>query len=83
MSQIYDAAIAGASFAGLATAMQLSGYRVVLLDQYPVGTHPTSACGTPLATAQAVGATCALQEIHHALVLHTGGATVRFSLRTP
>ena len=45
---MYDAIIAGASFAGLATAMQLRGYRVLLIDQYPVGAHQMSACGTPI-----------------------------------
>ena len=80
---MYDAIIAGASFAGLATAMQLRGYRVLLIDQYPVGAHQMSACGTPLATARAVGAESATLEAHHALVLHSGGRETRFALRDP
>ncbi len=83
MNQGYDAVIVGASFAGLATAMQLRGHRVLLLDQHGVGTHPMSACGTPLATAQAVGAANATQEIHRSLVLHTSGTAIRFNLRDP
>jgi flavin-dependent dehydrogenase len=83
MNRIYDAVIVGASFAGLAAAMQLRDHRVLLLNQHPVGSHPMSACGTPLATAKAVGAAAATQEIHHALVLHTAGSTFRFDLQDP
>ena len=83
MNGDYDVVIVGASFAGLATAMQLRGHRVLLLDQYPVGAHPMSACGTPLATAQAVGAAAATLEVHQALVLHTAGTAIRFNLRDP
>ena len=80
---IYDVVIVGGSFAGLATAMQLRGYRVLLIDQYPIGAHQMSACGTPLATARAIGAECAIQEAHNAFVLHVGGRIVRFPLRDP
>ena len=80
---ICDVIIVGGSFAGLATAMQLRGYRTLLIDQYPIGAHQMSACGTPLATARAVGAECAIQEAHDALVLHTGGQVIRFPLRDP
>lgn len=78
---MYDAIIVGGSFAGLATAMQLRGYRVLLIDQYPIGAHQMSACGTPLATAQAVGAEAAIQEVHSVLVMHTAGREIRFALR--
>lgn len=80
---MYDAIIVGGSFAGLATAMQLRGYRVLLIDQYPIGARQMSACGTPLAIARAVGAECAIQAMHDALVLHTAGQEIRFPLRDP
>ena len=80
---MYDVIIVGGSFAGLATAMQLRDYQVLLIDQQPIGAHQTSACGTPLATAQAVGAESAVQEVHDALVLHTAGQEIRFPLRDP
>lgn len=79
----YDVVIIGSSFAGLATAMQLRDYRVLLIDQHPIGAHQMSACATPLATARAVGATCATLATHDALVLHTNGQEVRFPLRNP
>lgn len=79
----YDVVIVGGSFAGLAVAMQLRGHRVLLVDQYPIGSHQMSACGTPLATARAVGAERAILEAHDRLVLHTGGKAARFVLREP
>ena len=63
--------------------MQLRGYRVLLIEQHPIGTHQMSACGTPLATARAVGAERAIQEVHDALVLHIGGQAIRFPLPDP
>ncbi|NIW91899.1 MAG: hypothetical protein GWN20_03100 [Phycisphaerae bacterium] len=42
----YDVIIAGASFAGLAVANQLSGHKVLLIDRKPNGAGQTSACGT-------------------------------------
>jgi len=79
----YDVIIAGASFAGLAVAQALRGYRVLVIDSRPVGEHQTSACATPLSTAHAVGAEKAVLEIHHALVLHAAGHEVSFELENP
>jgi flavin-dependent dehydrogenase len=87
----YDVAIAGASFAGLATALQLRG-RVLLLDQRPIGDGQTSACGTTLAALRALGAKPAAQQVHKDLVLHlapargaagAGGAERVLSYRLP
>lgn len=80
---MYDVIIVGGSFAGLATAMQLRSYRTLVIDQHRIGAHQMSACGTPLATARAVGAECAIQEAHDVLVLHTGRRESRFRLRDP
>ena len=71
----YDVVIAGASFAGLATALQLRG-RVLVLDHQPVGAGQTSACGTTLSALAALGAGHTVQQVHRDLVLHLtpGGA---------
>ena len=80
---VYDAIVVGGRFAGLAVAMQLPDHRVLLIDQYPIGSHQMSACGTPLATAKAVNAEEAILDVHRQLVLHASGSTVRFTLRDP
>ncbi|NOZ71980.1 MAG: NAD(P)/FAD-dependent oxidoreductase [Chloroflexi bacterium] len=79
----YDVIIVGASFAGLAVAMQLWGRRVLLIDQYPVGEHQMSACCTPRTTAYAVGAQASILGTHSSLVLHAAGKAIRFPLRDP
>ncbi|GIV80272.1 NAD(P)/FAD-dependent oxidoreductase [Litorilinea aerophila] len=83
MDEHFDVVIVGGSFAGLAVAMQLPDHRVLLVDQYPIGSHPMSACGTPLQTVQAVGAERSIQAVHRTLVLHIGQREVRFPLRDP
>ena len=80
---MYDVVIIGGSFAGLATAMQLRGHRVLLIDQRPIGSHQMSTCGIPLPTVQAVGTESAILESHDAFVLHTAGRIIRFALRIP
>jgi flavin-dependent dehydrogenase len=65
----YDVAIAGASFAGLAVALQLRG-KVLLLDHRPIGDGQTSACGTTWEAIRSLGATAAVQQVHKELVLH-------------
>jgi flavin-dependent dehydrogenase len=84
---MYDAAIAGASFAGLALATRLRG-RVVVVDHQAVGAGQTSACGTTVAALQAVGGLDTIQQVHQDLVLHLArrdGAdeTLRFRLPEP
>ncbi len=79
----YDAIIVGGSFAGLAVATQLRGRRVLLIDQRPIGTHQTSTCAIPLATAQATGTVCATQEEHDYAAVHTGGRDYRYKLNEP
>lgn len=83
MDTNYDVAIVGGSFAGLAVAMQLQNHRTVLIDQYAIGEHQMSACGTPLTTARAVGADASTLQVHNALVLHTAGREIRFPLQDP
>ena len=80
---MFDVIIIGGSFAGLATAMQLRGYRVLVIDQYPIGAHQTSTCGLPLAIAQAVGAEASIYEAHDTAALHAGGDEIRFAIPEP
>ena len=79
----YDVVIVGGSFAGLAVAMQLRGWRVLIIDQHTIGSHQMSACGTPRTTACAVGAQASALETHGNLMLHAAGKVVRFSLKDP
>src|SRR5438876_11016021 len=80
---MYDVIIVGGSFAGLAVAMQLRGHRVLLIDQRPIGTHQTSTCALPLSLARALGAESSVQEIHPAMVVHTGGRAFEIRLDEP
>lgn len=52
----YDAAVIGASFAGLAAAGHLAGAGVLLVDREPIGGGQTSACGTLLAVLERLDA---------------------------
>lgn len=74
----WDVAIVGGSFAGLATAMQLRGRKVLLVEQRPIGTHQTSTCCIPLSVMRATGTERSALELHRALVLHTAGKEIRF-----
>jgi hypothetical protein len=80
---IYDAIIAGASFAGLAVAAQLRGKRVLLLDRKPIGTGQTSACGTLVCTLRALGLEDAILQVHDRLVVHTPGHTFVYPVAEP
>jgi digeranylgeranylglycerophospholipid reductase len=79
----YDVIIAGASFAGLALAAQLSGKRVLLLDRKPIGTGQTSACGTFVSVLQSLDLEDAIQQIHDRVLLHTPGRTFVFPVTEP
>lgn len=80
---MFDVAIVGGSFAGLATAMQLRGFRVLVIDQYPIGAHQTSTCGTPLAIARGVGAEASIYQVHETIIVHTEGREIGFSTPEP
>lgn len=67
--------IVGASFAGLAVARELRG-DVLLLDRYEVGTHQTSACGTPLWLVEWLGVDESVIQVHPRAVIHTPTRTV-------
>lgn len=74
----YDVIIAGASFAGLAVANQLRGYRVLLIDRKPVGTGQTSACGTILEVLRHWDLEHTVLRAHDRLELHTDWGSYRF-----
>lgn len=80
---MFDVVIVGGSFAGLATATQLRGHRVLVIDQYPIGAHQTSTCAVPLAIARAVGAEASIYEVHDTVVLHAAGDEIRFTTPEP
>jgi flavin-dependent dehydrogenase len=65
----WDVVIAGASFAGLATASEVRG-KAVVLDQFPLGTHQTSACGTFVRTLRELGCEDSILRTFDHLVLH-------------
>ena len=70
----WDAIVVGASFGGLAAAMELVGAgRVLLIDRQPVGEGETSACGTLLRVLERLDALDALQQSHEEIVLHLAG----------
>ena len=73
----YQAIVVGAGFAGLAAARELRG-EVLLLDRYEVGTHQTSACGTPLWVAEDLGVKQSVIQVHPRAVLHTPTHTVTY-----
>jgi flavin-dependent dehydrogenase len=74
----YDVVIAGASFAGLAVANQLRGYRVLLLDRKPIGSGQTSACGTILQVLKYWDLTDTVLQTHDSLTLHTVRRSIEF-----
>src|SRR3990172_8939369 len=75
----HDAIIVGASFAGLAVARELRG-EVLLLDRHEVGSHQTSACGTPLWVPEALGVADSVLQVHRRVVVHTPSDTVSFDV---
>lgn len=66
----YDVLVAGASFAGLSVAQRVRG-RVLVADRRPLGEGQTSACGAPASVVSRADAQAAVQQVHHALVVHT------------
>ena len=77
--QEWDAIVVGASFAGLAAAMELAGHgrRALLIDKDPIGDHQTSACATPLAVLERLQVTETIEQVHRTLVIHLPGGKVR------
>ena len=73
----WDAIVVGASFGGLAAAMELAGSgRVLLIDRSPVGEGQTSACATPLSVLERLSAADAVEQLHSKILIHGPGGTV-------
>jgi len=68
---MYDVIIVGVSFAGLAVASQLDGFRVLLIGKNQIGSHQTSACGTALPVIKHWGLENSVLQTHDSIVLHT------------
>ncbi|MTD42860.1 hypothetical protein GKE82_00705 [Conexibacter sp. W3-3-2] len=68
--------VCGASFAGLATARELSGSgaRVLLIDRYEIGEKQTSACAAPTEWLENLGLTGAIRQTFDDLVIHRARA---------
>ncbi len=67
----YDVIIAGASFAGLATASKITNSKVLLIDRKEIGTHQQSACGTTVRTVKDIGCERAILKTFNVATLHT------------
>lgn len=78
----YDVLVAGASFAGLAVAQGVRG-RVLVADRLALGEGQTSACGAPASVVSRAGAQAAIQQVHHALVIHTSRREFVWELQEP
>ncbi|MFQ5870981.1 MAG: NAD(P)/FAD-dependent oxidoreductase [Candidatus Geothermarchaeales archaeon] len=65
----WDVVIAGASFAGLATATEIRA-KAVILDRYDLGTHETSACGTFVRILKEFGCEEAILRTFDSIFLH-------------
>lgn len=76
---VYDAIIAGASFAGLAVARELDG-KVLLIDRKEPGTGQTSACATPLRLAEEYGGKRSVVQKFGRFALHVGDSTSVFGV---
>src|SRR5690348_9266561 len=75
-----DILIAGASYAGLATARHLTGAgaRVLLIDEHAVGALRHSACAVPSCTLAAVGGMASVRQQTEWGVVHTKAVSARF-----
>lgn len=78
----WDVVIAGASFAGLAVARELSG-SALLVDRVEVGEGQTSACAAPVSVLAQLDALESVQQEHRTLVLHTVTGEIRWPLPEP
>jgi flavin-dependent dehydrogenase len=81
----WDVIIAGASFAGLAAALELArAGRVLLLDAEEIGDHQTSACATPVEVLRRLQLEETEEQRHEELIFHLPGGGVRhFRPRLP
>jgi flavin-dependent dehydrogenase len=77
-----DVLVCGASFAGLATAAELSGSgaRVLVLDRYEIGERQTSACAAPTEWLEVLGLAGSIRQEFGELVVHLPHGTYTMHL---
>jgi flavin-dependent dehydrogenase len=77
-----DVLVCGASFAGLAVARELagSGADVLVVDRYPIGARPTSACAAPAPWLHAMGVEHAIRQELPAMTFTTPHGSFRYRL---
>src|SRR5881394_933756 len=82
LDSTHDVIVCGASFAGLATARELTAgdARVLILDRYEIGERQTSACAAPTAWLEALELQRSMRQTFGELVVHTPHTTVRLPL---
>lgn len=81
----FDVVVVGASFGGLAVALQVAGAaRVLLIDRDPPGEGQTSACATPLPVLERLDLLDTVEQVHDHAVFHLpGGRAHRLPTRYP
>jgi menaquinone-9 beta-reductase len=78
----YPVVIVGASYAGLAAAMEL-GDRALLIDQHAVGAIQHSACAMPLDVADRLGVRDSVLQTYPSAIVHTPYGETEFPLPSP
>jgi menaquinone-9 beta-reductase len=78
----YPVVIAGASYAGLAAAVD-AGERALLIDQHEIGAIQHSACALPLDMVRRLGVEDAVIQIYPDAVIHTPYGDTTFELPSP
>jgi len=76
----FDAIIVGGSFAGLSVASQLSKWKVLIIDEKPIGKEIKSTCGTYLKLVQELGLEETVMQVHKKFVVHTEKRTFEYNL---
>ncbi len=78
----YDVIIVGASFAGLAVASRLNA-KVLLIDQYDIGSHQISACGTLVKTIEKIGCEDSILQSFTTIAMHVSDKVTNIPLTDP
>ncbi len=78
--KVYDVIIAGASFAGLATASKIKNKEVLLIDKEDIGSHVRSACGTLVKTMEKINCEESIIQNFDIAVIHTKNKEIEIPL---
>lgn len=77
----YDVVIVGGSFAGLAVASELSNWKVLIIDEKPIGEGIKSTCGTVLSLVEELRLMDTVRQIHKKFIFHTEDKEYCFDLQ--